>query len=30
MRFYLSEGTKQAGMLAFPFANPREREKLAQ
>ena len=28
--FYLREGTRQAGMLAFPFAAAREREKLAE
>ena len=28
--FHLREGTRQAGMLAFPFADAREREKLAE
>ena len=28
--FYLRGGTRQAGMLAFPFAAAREREKLAE
>ena len=30
LKFYFHEGTRQAGMLAFPFAAAREREKLVK